>query len=303
MNEIQYSEYDCEDNGHFLTEASLAKKGFDIRVEQARWTNIGTALVHTGDSCLIRLMLPASSQLKPNYGTFSSHDGRQFQPLGKLLFIPHGTEFHLRHEACEQKALVCLFEPAALGVLGSYRWNWQDHVSEAMLNLQSGYLHASLHRLAEEVANPGFASELHTECLLTSIALDLRREFIDGARPSKPTSADHLHKLTAWQLKRLRELLDCANEDEGHSLRDLAQACDLPVRTLSSRFKNTTGTTLRHYAAQLRLEKAMALLADPRLLVKQVAYQAGFNNAAAFSAAFRKELGVTPEEFRRQRQG
>lgn len=301
MNAIQYSEYDCEDTGRFLTEASLAKQGFDIRVERAQWSTTGTALVDTGDSCLLRLMLPTSTQIKPNCGTFSTQGGRQFQPLGKLLFIPHGTEFHLRHDACEQKALVCVFDPASLGVLGSYRWNWHEHVSEAMLNLQSGYLHASLQRLADEVANPGFASELQTECLLTSIALDLRREFIDNAR-SVESSSEQLRKLSPRQLTLLRELLNEAGEDESRSLRRLAQACDLPIRTLSSRFKNTTGVTLRHYAAQLRLEKAMALLANPRLLVKQVAYQAGFNNAAAFSAAFRKEVGITPEEFRRQRQ-
>lgn len=45
----------------------------------------------------------------------------------------------------------------------------------------------------------------------------------------------------------------------------------------------------------------MALLTSPDLLIKQVAYGAGFQNAAAFTAAFRKEVGLTPEEFRRQR--
>ncbi|WP_458729554.1 helix-turn-helix domain-containing protein [Pseudomonas brenneri] len=300
MNAIHYSEYDCEASGNFLTEASLAKQGFDIRVEHAQWSSTGTALIETGDCCLLRLMLPASSQTRPNCGSFSSHAARQFQPLGKLLFIPHGTEFHLRHDACKQKALVCVFDPSSLGVLGSYRWNWQDNVSEAMLNLQSGYLHASLQRLAEEVASPGFASELQTECLLTSIVLDLRREFID-APADADCSLHNAEKLSPRQLNLLRELLDSAS-DEGRSLGHLAMACELPLRTLSSRCKNTTGMTLRQYAAQSRLQKAVALLADPRLLIKQVAYQAGFNNAAAFSAAFRKELGVTPEEFRQQRQ-
>jgi len=300
MNAIHYSEYDCEASGNCLTEASLARQGFDIRVEHAQWSNTGTALIETGDSCLLRLMLPTSAQTKPNFGSFPSHGAHRFHPLGNLLFIPRGTEFHLRHAASEQKALVCLFDPSSLGVLGSYRWNWQDGVSEAMLNLQSGYLHASLQRLAEEVAHPGFASELQTECLLTSIALDLRREFID-ADDDAVHSSHSAEKLSPRQLNILRELLDSAS-DEGRSLGHLAQACQLPLRTLSSRCKNTTGMTLRQYAAQSRLQKAVALLADSRLLIKQVAYQAGFNNAAAFSAAFRKELGVTPEEFRHQRQ-
>lgn len=300
MSAIHYSEYDCEASGNFLTEASLARQGFEIRVEKAQWSGTGTALIETGNSCLLRLMLPEGAQSKPNCGSFSSHDARHFQPLGKLLFIPHGTAFHLRHDACDQKALVCLFDPNSLGALGSYRWNWQDNVSEAMLNLQSGYLQTYLQRLAEEVTNPGFASELQTECLLTSIALDLRREFIDV--PETPVSPPiNAEKLSPRQFNILRELLDTTS-DEGRSLRDLALACDLPLRTLSSRCKNTTGMTLRQYAAQHRLQKAMALLADPRLMIKQVAFEAGFTNAAAFSAAFRKEMGITPEEFRHQRQ-
>ena len=92
-----------------------------------------------------------------------------------------------------------------------------------------------------------------------------------------------------------------AGPNEDTSLQRLAAACSLPARQLSTRFKNTTGKTLRRYAAEIRVRKAMALLTDPRLLIKQVAYGAGFQNAAAFTAAFRKEVGLTPEEFRRQR--
>jgi len=300
MNAIHYSEYDCEDSGHFLTEASVAKHGFDIRIEHAQWSNSGTALIETGDSCLLRLMLPAGGRANPNCGSCTSKGARGFQPLGRLLFIPHDTQFHLRHDACAQKALVCVFNPADLGVLGCYRWNWHDNVNESMLNLKSHYLLASLLRLAEEVAQPGFASELQTECLLTSIALDLRREYID--LPNDPIATDNSHeKLSPAQLNLLRELLDTSNDDGGSPQRR-AQACYRPLRTLSNRCKNTTGMTLRRYAAHCRLQTAMALLADPQLLVKQVAYQAGFNNPAAFGAAFRKEIGVTPEEFRRQRQ-
>ncbi|MDE1164364.1 MAG: helix-turn-helix domain-containing protein [Pseudomonas sp.] len=297
MNAIQYSEYDCEDSGLFLTEASVAKQGFDIRIEHAQWSNSGTALIETGDSCLLRLMLPASGHANPNLGSFAHPRRQAFHPLGKLLFIPHDTQFHLRHDACAQKALVCVFDPATLGALGCFRWDWQDNVDESMLNLKSHYLQASLLRLAEEVAQPGFASELQTECLLTSIALDLRREYIDapGADP-----APGGEKLSPTQLKFLREQFDAMGEQSG-ALQRLAQACDMPLRALSSRCKNTTGMTLRRYAAHCRLQTAMALLADRTLLVKQVAYQAGFNNAAAFGAAFRKELGVTPEAFRRQR--
>lgn len=301
MNPINYSEYESEHSGDFQTEASLYQKGFDIRLEHARWSCSGTASVEIRNSCLIRLRLPADdfNQGEPehNLGRFYGRGMRHFKPLGQLLFIPHGTEFHLKHGACQQKALICLFDTAALGALAAYHWNWEECANESMLNLQSPYLQASLQRLAEEVAAPGFASELHTECLLTSIALDLRREFLGPLDAS-----DAVGKLSARQLALVRELVD-AGPEEDLSLQRLADICALPVRKLSVYFKNTTGKTLRHYAAQTRMNKAMALLADQRLLIKQVAYQSGFQNAAAFSAAFRKAVGLTPEEFRRQRLG
>jgi AraC family transcriptional regulator len=300
MNAINYSEYEPEHSGDFLTEASLSRAGFDVRLEHARWENSGTALVKTRNrSCLIRLMLPtgASERAQPagNLGSLSGPSSRGFKPLGQLLFIPDGSEFHLKHGVCKQKALICVFDPAAFSALAAYRWNWDGCVDESMLNLQSLYLRASLQRLAEEVASPGFASELHTECLLTSIALDLRRQFL-GTRSDE----DGNGKLSPQQMSVLRELLD-AGPEQAISLEHLANACALSVRKLSSYFKNTTGKTLRRYASESRVEKAMALLDDPKLLVKQVAYQAGFQNPAAFTAAFRKAVGVTPEEFRRHR--
>ncbi|PWU31184.1 AraC family transcriptional regulator [Pseudomonas sp. RW407] len=230
-----------------------------------------------------------------NLGSFRGHIQHEFKPLGQLLFIPHGTEFHLKHDACQQKAVICLFDPADLGDLAAYRWDWAGRTDENMLDLQSHYLQSTLQRLAEEVVAPGFASELHTECLLTSIALDLRREFLGSHRDDEACG-----KLTPRQLKLLREMLEYGSAEDA-SLHRLADACSLPVRKLSAYFKHTTGKTLRCYAAEIRIRKAMVLLADRHLLIKQVAHGAGFQNAAAFTAAFRKEVGMTPEEFRHQR--
>ncbi|HBO4965635.1 helix-turn-helix domain-containing protein [Pseudomonas aeruginosa] len=297
MNAISYKEYESEHSGDFWTEASLRKQGFDIRLEHAHWSSAGTALIKLQKNCLVRMLLTPSglacNGTAHNFGSFDGHAAHRFKPLGQLLFIPHGTEFHLRHGAYQQKSLICMFDPADLGTLAAFHWDWNSRTCEEMLNLQSLYLQATLQRLAEEVAAPGFASELYIECLLTGIALELHREFLrDGGEESG--------KLNPGQLRLLREMLE-TSPDGDISLQGLAAACSLPVRQLSTRFKNTTGKTLRRYAAEIRVRKAMALLTDPRLLIKQVAYGAGFQNAAAFTAAFRKEVGLTPEEFRRRR--
>ncbi|WP_313054342.1 AraC family transcriptional regulator [Pseudomonas lopnurensis] len=300
MNAIEYNEYESDQPGDFFTEASLVQRGFDVRIERAQWSASGIARIRANGCALLRLMLPSRAgerQLpRANLGSLSSQPGRRFLPLGPLLYITYGSEFHLYHGSGEQKALVCIFDPNALSPLVASGLDWSVEMDEHMLNLNSSYVRTSLQRLAEEVAAPGFASELHTECLISGIALDLRRRFVD------PHAGEQSGRLSQRQLRLLRDLLENGG-GEPPSLLKLADACDLPVRKLSSQFKNTTGQTLRGYAAQVKVKRAMALLEDHRLLVKQVAYQAGFHNAAAFSAAFRKTLGVTPEEFRRQRSG
>ena len=299
MNAISYNEYESEHTGDFWTEASLRKQGFDIRLEHAHWPSSGTALIKLQKNCLVRMLLTpaclACNGTPHNFGSFDGHAAHCFKPLGQLLFIPHGTEFHLKHGAYQQKSLICMFDPANLGSLAALHWDWNSRACEEMLNLQSLYLQATLRRLAEEVTTPGFASELHIECLLTGIALELHREFLRDHGDTEENG-----KLSPGQLLLLREMLEAGLEGDT-SLRHLAAACSLPVRQLSTRLKNTTGKTLRRYAAEIRVRKAMTLLSDQRLLIKQVAYGAGFQNAAAFTAAFRKEVGLTPEEFRRQR--
>lgn len=298
MLKVENERDQSEHSGDFWTEASLRKQGFDIRLEHAHWSSAGTALIKLQKNCLVRMLLTPSglayNGTAHNFGSFDGHAAHRFKPLGQLLFIPHGTEFHLKHGAYQQKSLICMFDPTDLGALAAFHWDWNSRACEEMLNLQSLYLQATLQRLAEEIAAPGFASELHIECLLTSIALELHREFL------RDRGGEEDGKLSPGQLRLLRDMLE-AGPDEDTSLRCLAAACSLPARQLSTRFKNTTGKTLRRYAAEIRVRKAMALLTDPRLLIKQVAYGAGFQNAAAFTAAFRKEVGLTPEEFRRQR--
>lgn len=295
MNAIDYSECDNVHSGDFSTEASLVQKDFDVRLERANWRTDGTALIETHGSCLIRLLLADDTQRAlpcVNRGSFAGLSGQQFKPLGPLLFIPPQTTFHLEHETRRQKALICLFNPATLGPLAAYHWDWGTCHHDSMLNVQNRFVHASLQRLAEEVCAPGFASELHSECLIIGIALDLRRAYLGRHSAALPEG-----RLSALQLRRIKELLE-AEPLETQSLHRLASLCELSVRRLSAYFKNTTGLTLRRYAAEARINRAKALLNDRQLLIKQVAYQSGFHNAAAFTAAFRKETGFTPEQFR-----
>lgn len=58
------------------------------------------------------------------------------------------------------------------------------------------------------------------------------------------------------------------------------------------------GSSFRMVLEEVRREHADRLLADPGLTVAQISVRLGYENAPAFTAAFRRWHGITPTEFR-----
>jgi AraC-like DNA-binding protein len=72
---------------------------------------------------------------------------------------------------------------------------------------------------------------------------------------------------------------------------------DLPV--FCRAFKQVTGMTCTDYISLERIRAAKRLLSRRDLLIKQVAYQVGFENPNYFSRRFKDMEGRTPSSYRR----
>jgi AraC-like DNA-binding protein len=68
---------------------------------------------------------------------------------------------------------------------------------------------------------------------------------------------------------------------------------------LARRFARLVGVPPMTYLTQWRLTLASDLLADPSITLDQAAREVGYGTAYALSAAFKRELGVSPREYRR----
>lgn len=64
-------------------------------------------------------------------------------------------------------------------------------------------------------------------------------------------------------------------------------------------FKDYTGFTLAQYVKEIRLNKARDLLTHSDLSCQEIAYSLGFESPAYFNTVFKKEQGMTPNEYRR----
>lgn len=82
------------------------------------------------------------------------------------------------------------------------------------------------------------------------------------------------------------------------SLSALSELVYLNPSYLSRRFKEMTGENLTDTILRLRMEEACRLLEKTTNRVKNIAVQVGYESAAHFSRIFKREKGITPQEYR-----
>lgn len=100
------------------------------------------------------------------------------------------------------------------------------------------------------------------------------------------------------RLSRVLELIE-DSLDTDLRVKDLAQTVDLDPRSFTRAFKQETTYTPFAYITRRRMEKAKQLLRSD-ISVTDVASTVGYSNPAKFAAAFRRWVGSSPSEWRRQ---
>lgn len=82
-------------------------------------------------------------------------------------------------------------------------------------------------------------------------------------------------------------------------VRDVAAQVNLSERQLSRIFLKATGTSILAYLTRLRMERAMQLLLNSELPIKQVAAAVGYPDTHYFTTLFGRHTRTTPGVFRR----
>lgn len=81
---------------------------------------------------------------------------------------------------------------------------------------------------------------------------------------------------------------------------DLGALVYLNPDYLAKVFKKETGIALNDYISSVRVEKAKIMLADESISLGDVAMKAGFDYYSYFSTIFKKAVGISPSDYRRQ---
>ncbi len=98
-----------------------------------------------------------------------------------------------------------------------------------------------------------------------------------------------------------RYIVEYVAKNYSHPLR-LSEICEemsFSLTYASSVFKRDMGMTFRDYLMKVRLEKACRLIQSSDKTVAEIAAAVGYSDPAFFFKIFKKELGLTPKDYKR----
>ena len=104
-----------------------------------------------------------------------------------------------------------------------------------------------------------------------------------------------LHSKSIDRIYQAKDILASRLENPP-SISELTQQVGLCDRTLRRGFRELFGTTVIGYLTLLRMKQAERLLREGKLSIGEVANLVGYSHLGHFSAAFKRQFGITPSQ-------
>ncbi len=129
--------------------------------------------------------------------------------------------------------------------------------------------------------------------LLKILAL-ISREYAKGIDQKKKALVDRYKEAVLL----VQEYVD-AHYPEKIYLEEMCRMTMLSPSYFSDVFKHVTGRTFTEYVSHVRVEKAKELLKRDDKSISGVAYAVGFSDNAHFDKVFKREVGLSPLQYRK----
>jgi signal transduction histidine kinase/ligand-binding sensor domain-containing protein/DNA-binding response OmpR family regulator len=95
-------------------------------------------------------------------------------------------------------------------------------------------------------------------------------------------------------LRKTYDILEKYYKQPEFSIEDFAREMCISKSLLYKKLKSLTGMSISDYVNSFKIKKSLALLAEGRLNIADIAFKVGFNDPKYFSRVFRKFIGMTP---------
>ncbi len=153
---------------------------------------------------------------------------------------------------------------------------------------------AMLHEMAEVIDRESYGYELELQMFVSKIWLTIvknNEKTLKNAAKIAPTDKN--------RMKLLLEYIS-GNYSEKLTLEDISASAHISKGECCRIFSRILHTTPFHYLTGFRVSKSIRLLGSTEMSIAEVAQRTGFGNSSYFAVCFKKELGMTPLEYRKQ---
>jgi len=155
-------------------------------------------------------------------------------------------------------------------------------------------LSSLLDRLKTERMATRNASPLFVQGIAQALAVHLVRSYRDPDSTRTPAAS----ALPAFKLRQVTAHMD-EHLDAPFDLAVLAGIAGMSEYHFSRLFKRATRLAPSLYFIRLRVQRAREMLAESDLSIIDIGLAVGYSNASHFSQIFRREVGITPSEYRK----
>ena len=116
------------------------------------------------------------------------------------------------------------------------------------------------------------------------------------------TTTNHIESETqnVTLSKRFQNLIQWINEHYSESItaHEAAEVIGLSSKYFSRYFKQHANMSFNEYVYRTRISRAMDMLNNTNLSIKEICYETGFSSSAHFTKTFVKYVGITPTAYR-----
>lgn len=235
-------------------------------------------------------------QERENGGPWITHRIRQ----GSFFLTFAGAPYDVRWKAVSTEPFVAMHVLIGLPLLEeAFKEIYGENAAQARLQdvsaFTDGALGSLMERLRDELERRE-ASSLYVRGIGQAIAAHLARNYAVTAKEPQSGSPSlpgyKLRQVTEWMTAHLAEELDLAG---------LADRVALSKFYFQRLFKSAVGMSPSRYHIMLRMDEARRLLRETKRSIVEIALEVGYENPSHFAQLFRRETGLSPSDYRRQR--
>lgn len=211
--------------------------------------------------------------------------------IGEVVFIPAHTPIRVKGDSGSLKLVRLEFAEERFPIIG---YTLKSHAPPLanLVNVQNATIARLLLMLFMEAEAPRPAANIYLNGITNVIVAELVRNLIE----INTTTINYFSESDGLDLDIANDYI-ASNIHRHISVSDIAIIYGISERQIGRMFRDATGFTVRDYIEHVKISRAVHLLTNSRMSVKQIAFRLGYASPASFSRAFRRASGKPPSDY------